>query len=132
MNTYKAVYKEHSDAVITLQELGGDPEAICKMVDEAYSDGENWLAEMAGMTNEDMANNEAYGLIQRDILHRWFAKIPRPVMLTLGNALLELPCGKLEYIPGETLTARDAMDEWNKAHPDEEPLRIIGEGAWSC
>ena len=63
MNTYTAVYKEHSDAVITLQEL---------------------------------------------------------------------PCGKIEYIPGQVLSARDAMDEWNNAHPDEEPLRIIGKGAWAC
>ena len=131
MNTYETVYREHNAAVITLRELGGDPEAICKRVDEAYSE-EDWLPEYLGTTNEEMANNEAYGLIQRDILHRWFAKIPRPVMLTMGNALLELPYGKIEYIPGETLSARDAADAWNKAHPEEEPLRIIGGGAWSC
>ena len=132
MNTFETIIRDHDEAIITLRELGGDPEAICKRVDEAYSESENPFADLMGLTNEEMANNEAYGLIQRDILHRWFAKIPRPVMLAMGNALLELPYGKIEYIPGEALSARDAADAWNKAHPEEEPLRIIGGGAWSC
>lgn len=132
MNTYPIVYREHNAAVFTLKNLGGDPEAICKKVDASYINEDDWRTGRWGAISEEMASDEAYSLIQGDILHRWLASIPRPVMVTMITALMRLSYGAIEYIPGEILSARAAVCAWNKDHPNEEPIQVIGEGEWPC
>lgn len=132
MSTFDTLIREHYEAINTLRELGGDPEAVCKAVDEAYTESENPFANLMGLTNDEMAISEAYGKIQREIVSRWLAKIPRAVMVTMLNAILPLPYGKITYLPGEAISPKDAMAEWNKVHAGEEAIRLTRRDDWSC
>ena len=131
MNTFETLNNERYHAVSSLRMLGGDPVAICKAVDKAYTKNENPFAEMLGQTNEEMALSEAYGKIQEEVLERWTKGISREAMLAILSAIYELPYGVITYIPGESINAEQLMSVWNAAHPDEPPIRLNEEAMWS-
>lgn len=77
-----------------------------------------------------LAVQEAYNTLLQSAQKRWLSQVTREQMMGMLNAMYAAPLGvEIEWLPGETMTEPLLMDAWNKANPDQEPIRRVPDWA---
>lgn len=135
MNAYEAAYG--SKEKIFLRMLGGDPDEVCRRVEELEAEAEELEANNSLFSvpaeysfGHTTPEQDLHGEIMKEINRLYFSSIPRESALAICNALGELgeftPCAT---IPGLTFNDSTFMYAWNEANPDKKPLQRNG-AAW--
>ena len=97
--------------------------------DGAYDDYDIWGSEPDALT---WAVKETYNALCDSAKRRWLSRVTREQMMGMLNAMLVAPwCTAIEWLHGESMGVPQLMDAWNKANPDQTPIKYAPEEYWS-
>lgn len=123
MDIRSAIIEEHGSNCIL---AAGHGEAIIQQHQQMLDNGEYDFAEglYAFHTPFTWAVQDAYNALLQSAKNRWLSQVTREQMMGTLNAMHAAHWGAaIEWLPGETMTEPLLMDAWNKANPDQEPIR---------
>lgn len=104
----------------------GHGEAIIQQHQQLLDDGQYNDYELWGAAPDALswAVQDAYNALLQSAKNRWLSQVTREQMMGMLNAMHAAHWGAaIEWLPGETMTEPLLMDAWNKANPDQEPIR---------
>lgn len=123
MDIRSAIIEKHGSNCIL---AAGHGEAIIQQHQQLLDNGEYDFAEglYAFHTPFTWAVQEAYNVLLQSAKDRWLSQVTREQMMGMLRAMHAAHWGAaIEWLPGETMTEPLLMDAWNKANPDQEPIR---------
>lgn len=123
MDIRSAIIEKHGSNCIL---AAGHGEAIIQQHQQLLDNGEyDFVAGLyPNYTPLDAAVDGAYECLLKSARDRWLSQVPREQMMGMLNAMHAAHWGAaIEWLPGETMTEPLLMDAWNKANPDQEPIR---------
>ena len=116
--------------------LGGDPEEICRRVEEMEAEAEKNIYSNIpafsrfGFLQDTTPEEDLHNEIIKEIWRRYFSSLSRESASAILNAMGDLgkfsPCAT---IPDLVFNDSSFMDMWNQMNPDKEPLQRNG-AAW--
>ena len=123
MDIKSVIMEKHgSNCILAAQDGMG----IIQDHQRALDNGEYDFAEglYAFHTPFTWAVQDAYNTLLQSAKNRWLSQVTREQMMGMLSAMHAAHWGAaIEWLPGETMTEPLLMDAWNKANPDQEPIR---------
>jgi hypothetical protein len=123
MDIKSVIMEKHgSNCILAAQDGMG----IIQDHQRALDNGEYDFAEglYAFHTPFTWAVQDTYNTLLQSAKNRWLSQVTREQMMGMLSAMHAAHWGAaIEWLPGETMTEPLLMDAWNKANPDQEPIR---------
>ena len=125
MDIREIIIKEHGSNCIVA--LNGDAENIISEHQAMLDAGNYGNDPRVYLYNQDAAQvaaQEAYNRIKREVLSRWIRSVTREQMLGMLNALSMTMFPSVEYLPGESISIMELSRAWNDANPSSPAISI--------
>lgn len=123
MDIKSVIMEKHgSNCILAAQDGMG----IIQDHQRALDNGEYDFAEglYAFHTPFTWAVQDTYNALLQSAKNRWLSQVTREQMMGMLSAMHAAHWGvTIEWLPGETMTEPLLMEAWNKANPDQEPIR---------